>query len=100
MGNLAIREVLLVYIGYLHDRILLDYPALKHKNCGTKLVLITDLTVLLIRNLPLDGKGKSKRIIVVICLGVLPIFGIAEPAEAKDNPIIPGAHGFKPPISR
>ena len=23
-----------------------------------------------------------------------------DPANARDNPIIPGAHGFKPPISR
>ena len=87
-------------MGYLHDRILLDYPALKDRSCGTKLVLITDSTVLLIRNLPLNGKVKSKRIIVVICLGVLLIFGNAEPAEAKDNWFLPGAEGFTPPIHR
>lgn len=63
-------------------------------------MLITDSTVLLIRNLPLNVKDKSKIIMVVICLGVLLIFGNAEPVEAKDNWFLPGAEGFTPPISR
>ena len=67
---------------------------------GTKLVLITDSTVLLIRNLLLNGKGKSKKITVVICLGVLIILGNVEPAEAKDNWFLLGAEGFTPPLSR
>ena len=95
-----IREVLFMYIGYLQDRKLLGYPALKDTSCGIKLVLITDSTVLLIRNLPLNVKDKSKIIMVVICLGVLLIFGNAEPVEAKDNWFLPGAEGFTPPISR
>ena len=65
---------------------------------GTKLVLITDSTVLLIRNLLLNGKGKSKKITVVICLGVLIILGNVEPAEAKDNWFLLGAEGFTPSI--
>jgi len=89
-----------VYIGYLDDRKLLGYPALKDTSCGIKLVLITDSTVLLIRNLPLNVKDKSKIIMVVICLGVLLIFGNAESVEAKDNGFLPGAEGFTPPISR
>jgi hypothetical protein len=56
-----------MYIGYLHDRKLLGYPALKDTSCGIKLVLITDSTVLLIRNLPLNVKSKSERIMIVIC---------------------------------
>ena len=95
-----IREVLLIYIGYLQDRKLLGYLTLKDTSCGIKLVLITDSTVLLIRNLPLNVKDKSKIIMVVICLGVLLIFGNAEPVEAKDNWFLPGAEGFTPPISR
>ena len=63
-----IREVLLVYIGYLDDRKLLGYPALKDTSCRIKLVFSTDSTVLLIRNLPLNVKDKSKGIMVVICL--------------------------------
>ena len=92
--------MVLVYIGYLDDRKLLGYLAKKDRSCGIKLVFITDSTVLLIRNIPLNVKGKSKRIMVVICLGVLFIFGNAEPAGAKDNWFLPGAEGFTPSISR
>ena len=86
-----IREVLLIYIGYLQDQKLLGYPALKDTSCGSKLVLITDSTVL-----------QSKRIMVVIFLGVLLVFGNAEPADAKDNGFLPGADAWsnKPSISR
>ena len=41
---------------------------MKDTNDGIKLVLITDSTVLLIRNFSLNLKGKSKRIVVVISL--------------------------------
>lgn len=74
-----------MYIGYLQDRKVLGYQALSNRSCGIKLVLITDSTVLLIRNLPLNIKGKNKRIIIGIGLEVLLIFGNPEPAEAKDN---------------
>ena len=37
---------------------------------------------------------------VVFCLGVLLIFGNAEPVSAKDNWFLSGAEGFTPPISR
>jgi len=86
-----------MYIGYLEDRKLLGYPALKDTSRGIKLVLITDSTVLLIRNIPLNVKDKSKIIMVVICLGVLLVFGNAEPVEAEDNWFLPGAEGFCPP---
>jgi hypothetical protein len=45
-------------------------------------MLITDSTVLLIKNLPLNGKGKSKRIIVVSVLGAALWFSNLESAEA------------------
>jgi len=89
-----------MYLGYLQDRKLLGYPALKDTSCGIKLVLITDQTVLLIRNLPSNVKGKSKRIMVVICLEVLLIFGNVAPAEAKGDWFLLGAEEFTPPISR
>ena len=78
-----------MYIGYLHDRKLLGYPALTDTSGGMKLALITDSTVLLITNLPLNIKGKSKRIMVVIFLKMLLIFGNSEPAEAKDDWVFP-----------
>jgi len=89
-----------MYVGYLQDRKLVGYPALKDTSCGIKLVLITDQTVLLIRNLSSNVKGKSKRIMVVICLEVLLIFGNVAPAEAKGDWFLPGAEGFTPPISK
>ncbi len=78
-----------MYIGYLDDRKLLGYPALKDTRCGIKLVFISD-----------SVESKSKRIIVVICLEMLLIFGNVEPAGAKDNWFLPGAEGFTAPISR
>ena len=80
-----------MYIGYLQDRKLLGYPALKDTSCGIKLVLITDSTVL-----------QSKRIMVVIFLEVLIVFGNVKPADAKDNGFLTGADAWsnKPSISR
>ena len=57
-----------IYINYLDGRKLLGYPALKAMSCDIKLVFITDLTVLFIRNLPLNVKGKSQKVMVVIRL--------------------------------
>lgn len=65
-----IKGVLLMSIGYLHDRKLLGYPALKDRSCGIKLMLITDSTILLIRNLSLNGNNKSKRTAAFIYLEV------------------------------
>lgn len=67
-------------------------------NYGIKLVLITNSTILLIRNFPSNGKSKSKRIMVAIYLGELLIFGNAESTGAKDNWFLPGAERFS--ISR
>jgi hypothetical protein len=60
-----------VYVNYVNDRNQLGYKAVKDTNCGIKLVLITESTVLPISNLPLNVKGKSKRIMVVICFLML-----------------------------
>ena len=48
-----------MYIGYLDDRKLLGYPALKDTRCDIKLVFIND-----------SVKSKSKKIMVVICLEI------------------------------
>ena len=74
-----------MYIDYLDDRKSLGYPALKDTRCGIKLVFIND-----------PMKSESKRIMVVICLEMLLIFGNVEPAGAKDNW---GVEGFTAPIS-
>jgi hypothetical protein len=44
-------------------------------------------------------RGTRKYFISLKIAWIL-MFGWLDPANAKDNPIIPGAHGFKPPISR
>lgn len=64
----------------------LGYPPLKDTRCGIKLVFIND-----------SVKSKSKKIMVVICLEMLLIFGNVESAGAKDNW---GVEGFKGPISK
>ena len=45
-------------------------------------------------------ENKSKRIIVIICLEMLLIFGNVEPAGAKDNWFLLGAERFTAPILR
>ena len=47
-----------------------------------ELVVITDSTVLLIRNLPSKVKHKTKRVIIVIALGSIVWFSNLEPVEA------------------
>ena len=56
---------------------------------GIKLVLITDSTVLLIRNLSLNLKGKSKRIVVVISLATVVWFSNLESVSAIDLTLPP-----------
>jgi hypothetical protein len=60
-----------MYIGYLHDRKLLGYPALKDTSCGIKLVLITDSTVLLIRNLPSNVNHTTKRVLQLVLISIV-----------------------------
>ena len=42
----------------------------------------------------------TRRYFISLQIAWMLMFGWLDPANAKDNPIIPGAHGFKPPISR
>lgn len=42
----------------------------------------------------------TRRYFISLKIAWILMFGWLDPANAKDNPIIPGAHGFKPPISR
>jgi len=53
-----------------------------------------------LKNVSLNRKHKSNKIIFVSVVVITLIFSELKSADAKDNPIIPGAHGYKPPISR
>lgn len=78
-----------MYITYIQDRKELDYPALKDTSCGIKLLFISD-----------SVESKGKKIILVICLKTVLIFGNVESAGAKGNGVLPVVEGFTAPISR
>jgi hypothetical protein len=42
----------------------------------------------------------TRRYFIALKIAWIIMFGWLDPANAKDNQIIPRAHGFKPPISR
>lgn len=73
-----------MYINSVNDRKQLGYKIVKDTNCGCgiELVLITKSTVLLIRNLSLNLKGKSKRIVIVISLATVVWFSNLESVSA------------------
>jgi hypothetical protein len=64
-----------MYINFINDRKELGYEVLVDINCGIKLVLITDSAVQLIKNFPLNGKRKVKRMF----LYVLFLFNLGQP---------------------
>ena len=64
-----------MYINFINDRKELGYEVLVDINCGIKLVVITDSAVQLIKNFPLNGKGKAKRMF----LYVLFLFNLGQP---------------------
>lgn len=55
-----------MYPNYIENRKALGYKVLNDTSCGMKLVLITDSTVILIRNFPSNVTHKTKRVILVI----------------------------------
>ena len=57
-----------MYPNFIEDRKALGYEVLNDTSCVIKLVLITDSTVLLIRNLPSNVNHKTKRVILMIAL--------------------------------
>ena len=83
-----------MYIGYIEDRKQLGYKVVKDRNYGIELVLITESTIILIRNLSLNLKGKSKRIVVVISLATVVWFSNLESVSAIGLPMPP------PPVVR
>ena len=57
-----------MFIGYLNTRKELGYECLIDTQCGNKRVLITDLSVLFVKNVTLDGKRKIFVIIVLMTI--------------------------------
>ena len=57
-----------ISVNWINDRKQLSYKVVKDTNCIIELVLMTNLTTRLIRNLPFTSKVKSKRIFVVSTL--------------------------------
>ena len=53
-----------MFIGYLNTRKELGYECLIDTQCGNRLVLITDSSIVFIKNVPLNGKSKAKRLLV------------------------------------
>ena len=71
-----------MYINFINDRKSLGYEALNDTRCGIKLVLISDSTVLLIRNFHYNVNHKTKRVILVITLISVVGFSNLKSAEA------------------
>ena len=57
-----------MYPNFSEDRKALGYELINDTSCGIQLVLITDSTVQLIKNLTSNAKYKTKRVILVIAL--------------------------------
>lgn len=76
-----------MYVNYVNDRKQLGYKTVKDTNDGTKLVLIQDSIVLLIRNLCLNLKGKGKRVVIVISLITIVWFSNSKPVSAIGLPM-------------
>ena len=62
----------------MNNRKSLGYECLIDTQCGNRLVLITDSTVLFVKNVSLNGKRK----IIVIIGVIIIIFSVAESAQA------------------
>lgn len=78
-----------MYPNFSEDRKSLGYELINDTSCGIKLVLITDSTVQLIKNLPSNAKYKTKRVILVITLASGFWFSNLESAEAMGSSLPP-----------
>nr|YP_010472364.1 hypothetical protein N4L43_pgp145 [Pleurosigma intermedium]UVG41975.1 hypothetical protein [Pleurosigma intermedium] len=67
-----------MYINYVNDRKSLGYKCLVDTKCGNRLVLITDSSVVFVKNVTLNGKRK----IFVIIVGMIIIFSDVKSANA------------------
>ena len=57
-----------MYINYVNDRKSLGYKCLVDTQCGNRLVLITDSSVVFVKNVTLNGKRKIFLIIAVMII--------------------------------
>jgi len=71
-----------MYPNFIEDRKALGYEVHNDTSCGIKLLLITDSTVILIRNLSSNINHKTKRVILVITLVSVVWFSNLESVEA------------------
>jgi hypothetical protein len=69
----------------------------KRKNTVLFSILFIFIFVYVGKNSDLRG---TRRFFISLKITWILMFGGLDSANAKDNPILPGAHGFKPPISR
>ena len=67
-----------MYINYVNDRKSLGYECLVDTQCGNRLVLITDSSVVFVKNVTLNGKRK----IFVIIVGMILLFSDVKSADA------------------
>ena len=67
-----------MYINFVNDRKSLGYECLIDTQCGNRLVLITDSSVVFVKNVRLNGKRKIFVIIAVIII----IFSDVKSADA------------------
>ena len=74
-----------MYPNYIEDRRALGYEALIDTKCGKSLALITDSTVLFVKNVSLNGKRK----IIVIIGVIIIIFSVAESTQAMGTNHLP-----------
>ena len=85
-----------MYPNYIEDRKSLGYECLIDNQCGNRLVLITDLSVVFVKNVTLNGKRKIKRLSVYIVF----MFAISEPlvpcAAAVIMPLPPAIYRLSP----
>lgn len=82
-----------MYINYVTDRKQLGYKkVVKDTNDGIKLVLITESSIVLIKNLSLNLKNKSKRIFVVVTLVKALCFSNIQSSKAMDLPMPFSSH--------
>ena len=70
-----------MYPNYIENGKVLGYETIIDTTCGKSLFLITDSTVLFVKNVRLNGKRK---IIVIIGVTII-IFSVVESAQAMDT---------------
>lgn len=71
-----------MYPNYINDRKSLGYECLMDTQCGNRLVLITDSSVVFVKNVSLNVKHRSNRIIFVSIVVITLLFSDVKSAEA------------------